>query len=397
MRLAAPWLCLCAVLQAAADSPQLSARDVVNAADLSGGRVAPGEIVVLFPSNVGPPVLAGAQLDGDGMVTTSLGDTRVLFDGIAAPMTYSVRGRVGAVVPYEVSKKTTTQVVVEYQGVQSPPVTLPVVDSAPALFTLNSSGKGQAAMLNETGCCNSARNPAMRGGIAVLYATGAGQTLPAGTDGRVSAYAKIADYPVPRQSVRVTVGGEPAEIIYAGAAPHAVAGLLQVNFRVPATAPIGDAIPLALTVGASRSSDGVTMAVRSATQCVLVIDADLANRNWFGGVLTRAGYKVITARNDREAAAHASEHAIDLVISSVSSSPGRLETIHTIQAGSPPFKLITTAAALGPDTLRAADLLGAQAIFTKPMSAKAVVRRVRELLRPRPVPYDAAGGFSPLR
>jgi hypothetical protein len=87
LRLAMPWLCLCLVLKGADDGPGLSASDVVNAADYSGGRVAPGEIVVLFPSNVGPAVLAGAQLDRAGRVTTSLGDTRVLFDGIAATVT----------------------------------------------------------------------------------------------------------------------------------------------------------------------------------------------------------------------------------------------------------------------------------------------------------------------
>src|SRR5690348_10192113 len=103
-----PCLYLCLVLKGADEEPVLSARDVVNAADYSGGRVAPGEIVVLFPSHVGPAVLAGAQLGGDGRVTTLLGDTRVLFDGVAAPMAYSMTGQVGAVVPYEVSKQRTT-------------------------------------------------------------------------------------------------------------------------------------------------------------------------------------------------------------------------------------------------------------------------------------------------
>jgi len=220
MRLTVPWLCLCVVLKGASDGPQLSARDVLNAADYSGGRVSPGEIVVLLPSHVGPAVVAGAKLDADGGVTTSLGETRVFFDDIAAPMVYSVSGQVSAIVPYGVANHTATQVVVEYQGVRSAPVTLPVIESAPALFTLDSSGNGQAAMLNETGCCNSARNPAARGTIAVLYATGEGETIPPGIDGSISVYPRIADYPVPKLPVKVTAGGEPAEIVYAGEAPH---------------------------------------------------------------------------------------------------------------------------------------------------------------------------------
>jgi uncharacterized protein (TIGR03437 family) len=390
-RLAIAWLCLCRVLQGAGDEPGLLASDIVNAADYSGGKVAPGEIVVLFPSNVGPEVLAGAQLGGDGRVTTSLSDTRVLFDGIPAPMAYSVKGQVGAVVPYGISRKRTTQVVVEYQGVRSPPVTLPVVDSVPALFTLDSSGKGQAAMLNETGCCNSARNPSARGAIAVLYATGVGQTVPRGIDGSMAAHARIADYPVPRLPIRVTVGGKPAEIIYAAAAPHAVAGLLQVNFRVPANAPIGDAVPLVLRVGNSRSPDGVTMAVRSPTQRILTIDDDPAIRNWFGKVLVRAGYEVLTASNDAEALAQAGGRPVDLVISNlVAPEQERLETIRALRAERPQLRIIATAGVPSSEALRSADLLGAQAVLTKPMAPQAVVRRVRELLRSRPVPYVAS-------
>src|SRR5437016_1006819 len=127
MRLVIPWVCLRAALKGA-DRPELLARNVVNAADHSGGRVAPGEIVVLYPSGVGPAGLIGQGLDHAGRLTTLLGETRVWFDGIAAPMSYSVTGDVEAVVPYEIADRKTTEIVVEYQGVRSAPVTLPVVD-----------------------------------------------------------------------------------------------------------------------------------------------------------------------------------------------------------------------------------------------------------------------------
>ena len=381
-------LCLCAALHGASDGPTLSARDVVNSADYSGGRVAPGEIVVLYPRNAGPALLAGAQLDSDGRTATLLGETRVWFDGIAAPMVYSVTGQASAVVPYAVAGRKTTHVVVEYQGSRSPAVDLVVVPSAPALFTLDSSGKGQAGMLNEKGCCNSARNPAVRGGFAALYATGAGQTAPPGIDGAMAAFDHFSDYPVPSLPVRVTVGGRPAEIQYAGAAPHAVAGLLQVNFRVPADAPTGDAVPLVLTVGDAHSPEGVTMAVRSAVERVLVAEPDPAVRGWLTRVLAGAGYDVAVARNGREAVARAEEHAIDLVIFSLAIPEAeRMEAMHAILAARPAPKVVATAGALGPRTLRAADLLGAQAVLRKPLSSKMVVARVRELLRPRPTLY----------
>jgi CheY-like chemotaxis protein len=243
-------------------------------------------------------------------------------------------------------------------------------------------------MLNEKGCCNSARNPAARGSIAVLYATGAGQTSPPGVDGNIPPTGRMADYPVPELPVRVTVGGQTAEILYAGAAPHAVSGLLQVNFRVPANAPTGDAVPLVLTVGDGRSPDGVTMAVRSAVQRVLVVDDAPAARNWFSKVLAGAGYEVSLARNGREATTQAGEHSIDLVICSLTIPEAeRTEIMHEMLASRPQLKIVATAGALGPRTLRAADLLGAQAVLTKPMSSRVVLQRVRELLRPRTVPY----------
>jgi uncharacterized protein (TIGR03437 family) len=357
----------------AAGGPELLPRNIVNAADHSSGRVVPGEIVLLYPTNIGD----------------RREDTRVLFDDIGAPIVFSVNGQLCAFVPYEIANKATTEVVVEYQGARSSPVTLAVVDSAPALFTLDPSGTGQASMLNETGCCNSARNPAAPGSIAALYATGEGQTTPPGVTGKVSDYDKAADYPTPQLPVSVTVGGEPAEIVFAGEAPHSMAGLLQVNFRVPANAPAGDAVPVVLSVGNSRSLDGVTMAIRSHVQRILAIDPDPASLRWLRRVLEGAGYQVAAAVDLAAATGQAHEHPIDLVICSLTlPADQRREAIRTMQAERPQLKIVATAGQLGPRTLRNADLLGAQAVIAKPMASQAVLRRVRELLRPHPVPYE---------
>ncbi len=353
--------------------PELFARDVVSAANYAAGTVTPGEIVVLYPSNAGPLNLAESHLDANGRMANSVGATRVLFDGIPAPIFYSVRGQVGAIVPYGLSDRKTTNVVVEYEGVRSTPVTLPVVPVAPALFTLDSSGKGQAAMLNETGCCNSARSPAMRGSVAQLYAVGAGQTTPRGTDGLFSDYPRLADYPIPQLPVTVTVGGIPAEILYAGEAPLHVTGTFVVNFRVPPDAPLGDAIPLVLTVGNTRSSDAVTMAIRSSVQRILVVDRDAAIRQSLTKILRSAGYEVLLAPL-------AQEQPVDLMICDLAANDKEIPKEHRH------VKIIATSAALSPDVLKAADMLGAQAVLTKPLSAERVLRKVRELLAARPFP-----------
>ena len=53
----------------------------------------------------------------------------------------------------------------------------------------------------------------------------------------------------------------PAEVQYAGSAPGAVSGALQVNVVVPDDAPSGSAVPVVLTVG-GIDSPAATMAIQ---------------------------------------------------------------------------------------------------------------------------------------
>jgi len=147
-------------------------------------------------------------------------------------------------------------VVITYNGVATNAVTLPVVASVPAIFSVDGSGKGQAAILNDDGTNNCAASPAQAGSIIVFYATGEGQTQPAGVDGRI-AHGVL---PTPVLPVSVTIGGIPAELIYAGAAQDAVAGMFQVSVRIPDGVASG-AAPVLLTIG-NATSPVMTVAVR---------------------------------------------------------------------------------------------------------------------------------------
>ncbi|MBI1787162.1 MAG: hypothetical protein HYR60_06365 [Acidobacteria bacterium] len=238
--------------------PSISANGIVNTASYVRGSVAPGEIVTLFGSGIGPESSVGLQLDASGLVATSLADTRVLFDGTPAALIYAKADAVSAVVPYEVAARSGTQVQVEYRGVRTGAVSMPVSESAPGIFTLDASGRGQGAMLNEDGSLNGPANPARKGSIVVWFATGEGQTNPAGINGKLAA----PPYPEPLLSVVAAINDIGAEILYAGAAPGLVAGVMQVNLRVPDEAPSGNAVPVILKVGDSFSQAGVTMAVR---------------------------------------------------------------------------------------------------------------------------------------
>ena len=234
--------------------PSISTNGVVNAATFRAGPVSPGQIITLFGVNFGPAALVRGVLGADGRFTTELAGVRVLFDGTAAPLSYVSATQTSAVVPYAVAERTTTQLTVEYRGTRSAPVSVPVAAAQPGLFTANSSGQGPGAILNQSGTVNSSGNPARPGEIVVLYGTGEGLTDPAAPDGALAGASRIV------APVTVTVGGETAEVLYAGSAPGLVAGVMQINVRLPVGLGAGPQ-PVVVTVGSASSPAGVTVAV----------------------------------------------------------------------------------------------------------------------------------------
>jgi uncharacterized protein (TIGR03437 family) len=228
---------------------------VLNAASLASGAIAPGEIVTLIGSAIGPPI---ATQSGSSVTSAMLGGTSVLFDGNPAPLLYAAPNQINAVVPYGISGQNAMQMSITSGGQLIAGFSLPVVASAPAFFTRDGSGLGPGAILNQDSTVNSSSNPASRGSVVVLYATGVGAMVPTPTDGQVT--RNILTYP--SLPVSVTIEGIAAEILYAGAAPGLVAGVVQINVRVPQTAAPGDSVPVSITAGTALSPAGVVMAVQ---------------------------------------------------------------------------------------------------------------------------------------
>jgi uncharacterized protein (TIGR03437 family) len=111
---------------------------------------------------------------------------------------------------------------------------------------------------NEDGTLNSAANPAARGSVISIYATGEGQTSPAGVTGSVTQ----SNSQIPLLPVTVMIGGMAAAVPFAGSAPQEVPGVLQVNTVVPQGIGSGSAVPVTVSVGGVASQTGVTMAVK---------------------------------------------------------------------------------------------------------------------------------------
>ena len=92
--------------------------------------------------------------------------------------------------------------------------------------------------------------------IVILYGTGFGLLDPQLADGKIADRAAVT-----RLGVTASIGGISAEVTYAGAAPGLIAGVVQVNLRVPDGVAPNLAAPISLTIG-QAVTPSVTVAIR---------------------------------------------------------------------------------------------------------------------------------------
>lgn len=229
-----------------------------NSASSAAGVVSAGMIFTAYGSSMGPATLAGAALDASGKLASSVAGVTVTFDGNPAPLVYVSDKQLAGVAPYEIAGKTSTQVVVTYNGQSSAPLTVPVAATAPGLYSANFTGSGPAVAFNQDNSQNSATNPAAAGSIVVLFGTGEGATNPPGVDGTVAMPGAL---PAPQAACTVTVGGVPATVAYCGAVPFVVEGEFQLNIQLSPNTPSG-AQPVVVTVGSAKSHANLTIFVR---------------------------------------------------------------------------------------------------------------------------------------
>ncbi len=249
--------------------PPPSVTAVVNAATQEPS-VSPGAMVSILGTNLSTPPIT-AQYDSAGLYPTSLGDTTVTFNGIAAPLLYVSTTQINAVVPFGVAGQKTVELVVTHYE-RALPFSVSLMDTSPAIFAASQTGRGQGAILNTDGTANSADNPARRGSVIQIFATGAGawvlptapQTVPQSlVDGSIYLASPGPIYiPRPAAPLSLTIGGQPARMQYMGPAPYQVFGMLQINAVVPDGIDSGPQ-PVVLTIGgSSNSQQQVTVAVQ---------------------------------------------------------------------------------------------------------------------------------------
>lgn len=241
----------------------------VNAASYAPGA-SPGDLIALFGQNIGPAIPASLTETVPGIVDTTLGGFNVTVDGIAAPMIYASQNQIAVQVPYGVSIGLAKNIVVT-NGSITANGTVDTALTSPGLFTVDSSGKGQAAALNQNTTLNSASNAEKIGKIVTLYLTGEGDysATPPSTNGFIMTTAGLSALwpsqpasPFPMSTLpTVTIGGTAATVQYAGPFVGGLLGILQINVTIPAGA-TGPAIPVVVTIGGNTTQAGVTIATK---------------------------------------------------------------------------------------------------------------------------------------
>ncbi len=238
--------------------PTLTAPGFQSAASYAASSttgISPGEFLVIYGQSIGPAILSTLALN-NGVVSTNLGGTQVLFNGAPAPMIYTSSGQISCIAPYNISDFETINVTVMYNGVASNTLVFPVQPANPAIFTLNASGSGDGAVVRLDGSIVSAKNPAQVGDILELFGEGYGAPTSATSlnDGQIVG----TKLPVPADPTTwLLIDGTKVDTLYFGGAPSLVNGVLQVNFKVPSLAP--GAHQIQLQVGSRKSPAGVTL------------------------------------------------------------------------------------------------------------------------------------------
>ena len=200
--------------------------------------VAPGSLITIY----------GDGLDG----------AKLLLGNQVLSAIYSSNGQVNAQVPFEVDVNASLQLIVRNGDALSVPEDVGVAEAQPAVFTQNQQGTGQGVILKSDQVTLAQPGaPAEGGETVVIYCTGLGAVNPAVATGQPAPSQTLARTASP---VTVTVGGAPANVVFAGLAPGFI-GLYQINATLDKSTPSGDAVPVIVSV-AGQTSPTVTMAVR---------------------------------------------------------------------------------------------------------------------------------------
>ena len=233
-------------------------------------RIAPGLWVTIGGTNLaGPPQTW--NLDGVQELPVYLGGATVTFNGAPAALLYVSPTQINALVPAGVASGK-VQVVAQVNGLSSSPFTITAQPAQPAVyapptadaatFFVTAALAGTATLVGNSATDPRVVRPVYPGDTLDLYMIGLGATLDPSkfvTD-RVFSGAFPVSAPV-----TATVGGEPANVLFAGlTAP----GLYLVRIVVPSDLAAG-AQPLQVSAGGIQTRPSLVLQMAAAPAAVI--------------------------------------------------------------------------------------------------------------------------------
>ena len=238
--------------------PQISAGGVVNAAS-SRPPITPGSFVTIYGEH-----FTNKELWWDGVVADAgtlppeLGGVKVRINKRDCFVYYASPTQLNVLTPPDDANGSVPVEVITAGGTATSSVVM--APYSPAFFTYTLQGRvhpiallaGERVYVAPVGALlPEISRPARPGDYLQLYANGLGPTKQPYPIGRPF----TADFPIADLlQVRVTIGGVPARVQYAG---MTYPGLYQVNIQAPVGLPEGD-LPLVLTIGGySTQADAV--------------------------------------------------------------------------------------------------------------------------------------------
>jgi uncharacterized protein (TIGR03437 family) len=239
--------------------PILAEGGVLSTASFQvGAPVAPGAMVAIFGARLAEGVTSSLALP----LPQLLGVTRARIGNSRLPLFFAGDLRdysqVNGILPYGLTPNVLNQLHVQAAGGIAVADVF-VTEAQPAVFTVNQRGTGQAIAVHGVNplLIADAANPIARGQVVVVYCEGLGPVTPPIEAGRAVPSDPLSRAALP---VRLTIGGQPAEVQFAGLTPG-LTGLYQINAVVPTSVAPGNEVPLVVTVN-GQSSPVVTLAVR---------------------------------------------------------------------------------------------------------------------------------------
>jgi len=252
---------LTGTVQSAATSDAPAPAVALNSANVSASSpISPGSWITILGDR-----LANGTQAASGTFPPLLVGTAVMIGNTALPLDYVGPSQVNALLPFSLTPNAPVSLTVERAGTVSVPIDVTIADVGPAIFATNGAGTGQGAVVIASSGVLAApvgaspgSQPVARNDYLAIYCTGLGAVNNTPADGAPA--PSTNPLATTLATPTVTIGGVPATVLYSGLAPGLV-GLYQVNVQVPANAPTGSAVNLAITVG-SLTSNTVTVAVQ---------------------------------------------------------------------------------------------------------------------------------------